>query len=248
MKMFLFLKKTAAITANRLDESNGSVENVLGMKTTTEKAPCFLRFAPKAKGLVSFVQNLLSPPDAKGGVCCGQVFAFFQSAAAAAVVLVGIGFLKAKKAVSAVAAAVVGIGLFLAPIDSAQANHGDIPVVLSVSLDDCFTPFQPTFNWKLSGVSDHWPLGYVTIAKNIPPSGFCLYDDDYVVVRLSRNLGWSPQLNSFVPSPSEWVEIWFWLGNDDFEPSAWVEDSEGNYYYVDLYVDDYGPWPTGRRN
>ena len=45
---------------HRLDESNGIVENVFGMKTA-KKAPCFLRFAPKAKGIVSFVQNLLSP-------------------------------------------------------------------------------------------------------------------------------------------------------------------------------------------
>ena len=146
------------------------------------------------------------------------------------------------------AAAVVGIGLFLAPMESAQANHGDIPVVLSVILDNCFTPLQPVFDWKLSGLFDNWPLGYIALVKNIPPSGFCIYDDEYVVVRLKRVLGWSPTLQRHVTSPSEWVEIWFWLGNDDFEPSAWVEDSEGNYYYVDLYVDGYGPWPVGLRN
>ena len=153
-----------------------------------------------------------------------------------------------KKAVSAAAAAVVGIGLFLAPMESVQANHGDIPVVLSVSLDNCFTPspFDDVFDWKLSGLFDNWPLGYIAIVKNAPVG--CIYDDEYVVVRLSRNLGWSPQLNRFVPSPTDWVEIWFWLGNDDFEPSAYVYDSEGNSYYVDLYVDGYGPWPTGRRN
>ena len=229
--------KNITVFSNRLDESTGIVENVLEMKATTKKAPWFLRFAPKAKGLVSFVQNLLSPLTQK-------------EASAAAVVLAGISFLKAKKAVSPVAAAVVGIGLFLAPMESAQANHGDIPIVLSVSLDGCFTPspFDDVFDWQLSGVSDHWPLGYGQLVKYRPPSGVCLYDGDYVVVRLKRILGWSPQLRRWVTSPSEWVEIWFWFGNDDFEPSAYVEDSEGNSYYVDLYVDGYGPWPTGRRN
>ncbi len=72
------------VFSNRLDESNGIVENVLEMKTT-KKAPWHLRFAPKAKGLVSFVQNLLLPLTRKEGVRGGQVFAFFQPAAAAVV-------------------------------------------------------------------------------------------------------------------------------------------------------------------
>ena len=209
--------RNTTVLSNRLDESNGIVENVLEMKTT-KKAPWFLLFATKAKGIVSFVQNLLTR---KEGVRGGQVFAFFQSAAA-----------------------VVGIGLFTAPMESVQANHGDIPVVLSVSLDDCFTPLDPVFNFKLSGVSDHWPLHYDIFVKNVPPGGICLYDGDYVVVRLRPRIGWSPTLNRFVHSPSEWVEIWLWLGNSGSEPSAYVYDSEGNFYYVDLYVDGYGPWPS----
>ena len=79
------------VFSNRLDESNGIVENVLEMKITTKKTPWHLRFAPKAKGLVSFVQNLLSPLTRKEGVRGGQLSAFFQSAAAA--VVVGIGLL-----------------------------------------------------------------------------------------------------------------------------------------------------------
>ena len=74
---------------HRLDESNGIVEHVLEMKAT-KKAPWFLRFAQKAKGLVSFVQNLLSPLTRKEGVRGGQLSAFFQSAAA---VVVGIALL-----------------------------------------------------------------------------------------------------------------------------------------------------------
>ena len=73
---------------NRLDESNGTVENVLEMKA--KKMPWHLRFAPKAKGLVSFVQNLLSPLTRKEGGRGGQLSAFFQLAAA---VVVGIGLL-----------------------------------------------------------------------------------------------------------------------------------------------------------
>ena len=79
--------KTASIL-NRLDESNGIVENALGMNA--KKTPWFLRFATKAKGIVSFVQNLLSPLTPKEGVRGGQLSAFFQPAAAA---VVGIGLL-----------------------------------------------------------------------------------------------------------------------------------------------------------
>ena len=77
------------VFSNRLDESNGTVEHVLEMKA--KKTPWHLRFAPKAKGLVSFVQNLLSPLTQKAGVRSGQVSAFFQPAAAS--VIVGIGLL-----------------------------------------------------------------------------------------------------------------------------------------------------------
>ena len=76
------------VFSNRLEESNGIVENILEMKA--KKTPWFLRFVPKAKGIVSFVQNLLSPLTRKEGVRGGQLSAFFQSAAAA---IVGIGLL-----------------------------------------------------------------------------------------------------------------------------------------------------------
>ena len=82
------------VFSNRLDESNGIVENVHGMKA--KKTPWHLRFAPKAKGIVSFVQNLLSPLTQKEGVRGGQLFAFFQSAAV--VVVVGIALLVGSNA------------------------------------------------------------------------------------------------------------------------------------------------------
>ena len=64
----------------RLDESNGIAKNVLEMKT--KKTPWFLRFAQKAKGIVSFVQNLLPHLTQK-------------ESSAAASILVGIGLLAA---------------------------------------------------------------------------------------------------------------------------------------------------------
>ena len=80
--------KNITVFSNRLDESNGTVEHVLEMKA--KKTPWYLLFATKAKGIVSFVQNLLSPLTRKEGVRGGQLSAFFQSAAA---VVVGIGLL-----------------------------------------------------------------------------------------------------------------------------------------------------------
>ena len=65
------------------------------MKATAKKTPWFLRFAPKAKGIVSFVQNLLSPLTQKEGVRGGQLSVFFQSAAA---IVVGIGLLVGSTA------------------------------------------------------------------------------------------------------------------------------------------------------
>ena len=82
--------KNITVFSNRLDESNGIVENVLELKTTAKKTPWFLRFAPKAKGLVSFVPNLLTQ---KEGVRGGQLSAFFQLATAVVVGVVGIGLL-----------------------------------------------------------------------------------------------------------------------------------------------------------
>ena len=90
------------VFSNRLDESTGTVENVLEMKA--KKTPWFLRFAPKAKGIVSFVQNLLSLLTRK------------ESVRGAAVVLAGI------------------IGLLCAPFESAQAQVLSHSVVTGVDL------------------------------------------------------------------------------------------------------------------
>ena len=58
--------RNSTVFSNRLDESNGTVEHVLEMKA--KKTPWHLLFATKAKGIVSFLQNLLSPLTRKEGV------------------------------------------------------------------------------------------------------------------------------------------------------------------------------------
>ena len=102
------------VFSNRLDESNGTVENVLEMKT--KKMPWFLRFAPKAKGIVSFVQNLLSPLTQKEGVRGGQLSAFFQPVAAVVAGVVGIGLF------------VGSISLFAEPVQWGPGNSNIVNV------------------------------------------------------------------------------------------------------------------------
>ena len=146
------------VFSNRLDESTGIAEHVLEMKA--KKTPWHLRFAHKAKGLVSFVQNLLSPLTRKEGGRGGQVSAFFQSAAAVVVGVVGIGLL------------VGSLSLLSEPVQTGPGGHNTVnvcaPVVhyvevtndgsagLRVSVDflrgwDMFTWVPPS----LTGLS-HW--------------------------------------------------------------------------------------------
>ena len=191
--------KNINVFSNRLDESNGIVEHVLEMKTT-KKTPWFLRFAPKAKGLVSFVQNLLSPLTQK-------------EASAAAAVLVGIGFLKTKKAVSAVAAAVVGVGLLCSPIESVQGEDSRDPGIINFV--------------NLQFVDDYYLLGSGTLESvdvDITDFGswldatkvqYSIYvESGYAVVTFN------PVWPSYVISPfvhkeknDGWVEILVWLGD-----------------------------------
>ena len=109
--------RNITVSNNRLDESTGIVEHVLGMKT--KKTPWYLPFAPKAKGIiVSFVQNLLSPLTRKEGVRGGQLSAFFQLAAAVVVGVVGIGLL------------VGSLSLFAEPIGTGRG--GNNPPIVNV--------------------------------------------------------------------------------------------------------------------
>ena len=225
---------------NRLDESNGIVENVLGMKTTAKKTPWHLRFAHKAKGIVSFVQNLLSPLTQK-------------EASAAAVVLAGISFLKAKKAVSPVAAAVVWVGLLCLPIESAHGAVAEPATVGSVDLvganDSTPLLFDTVVDFSDLG---SWWGARVPVTSESSSSG--LYQGGYVIVSFDPYYrGDSP----FHGSDDGWVEVWIWMGGLDDPPVAYVYDSSnssgrggsGSFYCVDLYIDGYlvsGPsWYSG---
>lgn len=141
---------------------------------------------------------------------------------------------KSKKTVSAAAAAVVGIGLLTVPMEQAQANHGDIPLVLSVDIDCYSSP--PRFSFSLT---HDWPNGH---CGSVSHPGTCFYEGGYTVLKLNRFIRWLPNGDPDC-STSEWIEIWVWMGDDNSQPSAYIYDSEGNFYYVDLYIDGY--WISG---
>ena len=56
---------------------------------------------------------------------------------------------------------------------------------------------------------------------------------------------WDYYICKIVPGgskSSDWIEVWFWTGGVDsdgeiFPPSAFVYDSEGNFYSVDLTIE-----------
>ena len=64
-------------------------------------------------------------------------------------------------------------------------------------------------------------------------------DPDYYVIKiLNRGDG---IIKSDHREDEAWTEIWFWIGGWGWDgtfypPSVWVEDSDGNHYYVDLYI------------
>ena len=145
---------------------------------------------------------------------------------------------ESKKAVSAVAAAVVGIGLFLAPMEKAQANHGqsNVPIVFSVDIDTD----AESVSWEMSF---GWLNGYCRVVHPQAVSSPVIYAGGYFQVTLYPYLGRTSDGRP-VCLASKWIEIWVWMGNDDSETAAYVYDSDGNSYDVDLYVDGYGPWPS----
>ena len=144
------------------------------------------------------------------------------------------------------AAAVVGIGLFLAPMESAQAQGSGVPTVVSVDITSCsFGSF--TFDQELSATY-YWPNGYF---RSVSYSS-CYHTGGYTVVELVPAVwGWYAvrmEWNWIPDLDSEWVSIWVWMGSDSDStpPSAFVCDSTnssspsaGTPYYVDLYVDGY---------
>ena len=134
--------------------------------------------------------------------------------------------------------AIVGAGLLAAPLEQAEAQgpSGSLPTAKFVDVTGCFDDDPTSFNFTWEITTDYWPLGAY---PSWSISSRCLYQGGYVVITLNRLIGWSSRLQRWIYSTSDWVEIWVWMGDDDLDPYAWAEDSEGYRYDVDLYFDGY---------
>ena len=218
------------VFSNRLDESTGTVENVLEMKT--KKTPWHLRFAPKAKGIVSFVQNLLSTLTQKEGVRGGQLSAFFQLAAAV----------------------VVGIGLFLAPMESVQAETKEVLTYSLISgvIVECFNDviyyLSVSFHVFDTG-SDYEVLA----DSNLGPQGLGRWDpfDDFNNSAYYAAQFWefSFPFGDYISikfenraDSSDWITLLLYISADPSagtgegrHAAAYVQHSYGRSYYVDVY-------------
>ena len=130
-----------------------------------------------------------------------------------------------KKAVSAAAAAVVGIGLFLAPMESVQAQESpyyhcpevlDVVVTTEEASDyELRGKFTVSFDLDLTG------SGWTNILGNFSPRG-----GGYFVYEIYPNpLG----------GADDWIQLWLYVTRGpNASVSAWVEDGDGNSYSVDV--------------
>ena len=157
---------------------------------------------------------------------------------------------ESKKAVSAVAAAVVGVGLLCSPIESAQANHGQstIPVVtefcvISNAASDYeltrgYTACLPV--WDVSSLlasGQDWVLG-----SGRPVVSFGTYTVDggggsgYYLFRPHQ---FNDAVQLLPIYDGRWLVVTFYVSvsrNSRATISAWVTDSEGNWYTIDAWV------------
>ena len=186
---------------------------------------------------------------------------------------------ESKKAVSAVAAAVVGIGLFLAPMEKAQAqlsgsgmatvsqvnlsefsfgSADDLVMSLYLVYGSGMTVVLDTFYWSgIYGDDEDWSWISVTgtredfrtyRASHFPVQTYYYPGNrsDYYVCRFGYVDFDAPVGGGVSGYPIDedlgWVEVWVWTGNGGYGssgPSAYVYDSDGNFYYVDLSIDGY---------
>ena len=173
-------------------------------------------------------------------------------------------FSGSKKAVSAVAAAVVGVGLLCLPIESAQTQSSNPapPTVSSVTLTS-----EEASDYELSSggftVSVRLNLGGSGWCVNIPGRGVCsiprgslvadcldLQDTNKVDTAFyglsfnfsktfSAHVGGGYYLVDMRPlnHPESWIELWIYVNPLTGSVDAWVEDdSAGSYYSVSISV------------
>ena len=62
---------------------------------------------------------------------------------------------------------------------------------------------------------------------------------DYYVCRFGYFDLDSPSGSRFLDEDSGWIEVWVWTGTATDSPVAYVYDSDGNSYDVDLAIDGY---------
>ena len=169
------------------------------------------------------------------------------------------------------AAAVVGIGLFLAPMEKAQAQFtgsgmgtvtqvdldgfsflvaGEVKMSFSYSFGShLFLPVSyfsgiygnsQSWEWKsIDGALQNYLDGYVVspgFSQTQTPYFYPGNRGDYYVCRFGPVDSFSTDPGIFIDEDEGWIEIWVWTGTATDSPSAFVYDSEGNFYYPILTI------------
>ena len=173
------------------------------------------------------------------GIFAGMSTRFFGFYSLAACVAAAVS--QSKKAVSAVAAAVVGIGLLTAPIDSAHGQTGtpevtDFCIVLNEASD-----YELRYGWvtcvpQLStlGSPVEWILGqvYARHREDVSSDGstaygyYLFYPRDFNTQEIIRD-GRFILVSYYITGGSSSLFPMAW---------AWVEDSDGNEYTIDVQL------------
>ena len=142
--------------------------------------------------------------------------------------------------------AIVGAGLLAAPLEQAQAQTG-IPEVTELCI--LANGADPTLtsgwkdchvNWDVSSILSA-PLGWQLGAAW--PSRGPFYDppeaDDDGRTTYGTMLFYRVNPATLKIIKDEWIQIFFYFGiesGEDPDVSAWVEDSDGNEYTIDVRI------------
>ena len=217
--------------------------SALGLSAKPTKTPWFLRFAPTVKGIVSLVENLLPSLTQK-------------EASTAAAVLAGIDLLAAPMEQQAQAQSDLP-EVILWDWDIMTSGEFDIEVVHSGGSGTAWV--WPKYCW--SGGYKKVPRSWGPSVRWINAEDYDYFDgiddgvhsndpshkdeyyhpafryDYYICKIVAKNPATGEMDKSF-----GWVEVWFYTGeyytNGEYiPPSAYVYDSEGNFYEVDLTLE-----------